>query len=108
MHTRRCAEGGFAIWIIPTLIIKYVMAMIFAYAGGQAQPGNFSINRQSIIGLVLACLWMTVSYTIAGAVLYGSLEAGLASTPGLAMEGVMNAVVFLILAKPLQKIKLLK
>ena len=51
---------------------------------------------------------MTVSYTIAGAVLYGSLEAGLASTPGLAMEGVMNAVVFLILAKPLQKIKLLK
>ena len=66
--------GGFAIWIIPTLIIKYVMAMIFAYAGGQAQPGNFSINRQSIIGLVLACLWMTVSYTIAGAVLYGSLE----------------------------------
>ena len=84
------------------------MAMIFAYAGGQAQPGNFSINRQSIIGLVLACLWMTVSYTIAGAVLYGSLEAGLASTPGLAMEGVMNAVVFLLLAKPLQKIKLLK
>lgn len=100
--------GGFAIWIIPTLIIKYVMAMIFAYAGGQAQPGNFSINRQSIIGLVLACLWMTVSYTIAGAVLYGSLEAGLASTPGLAMEGVMNAVVFLLLAKPFQKIKLLK
>ena len=100
--------GGFAIWIVPTLIIKYVMAMIFAYAGGQTQPGSFSISRRSILGLVLSCFWMVTSYTLSGAFLYDSLEAGLASTPGLAMEGLLNAAVFLILAKPLQNIRLLK
>lgn len=100
--------GGFAIWIVPTLIIKYVMAMIFAYIGAvgvRTQKNSFSITPRSIAGLVLACLWMTASYTLAGAFLYDSLAAGLASTPGLAMEGLLNAAVFLLLVKPLQKIR---
>lgn len=97
--------GGFAIWIIPTLIIKYVMAMIFAYTGGQLKTSSFTTSRRSITGLTLACLWMVISYTLAGAFLYDSLAAGLASAPGLAMEGILNAAVFLLLVRPLQKIR---
>lgn len=97
--------GGFAIWIIPTLIIKYVMAMIFAYIGGQLKTSSFTLSRRSITGLTLACLWMVVSYTLAGAFLYDSLAAGLASAPGLAMEGLLNAAIFLLLVRPLQKIR---
>lgn len=98
--------GGFTIWILPTLVIKYVMAMIFAALYHKTTDNKVIITSKTLAGLVLACLWMVASYTIAGAGLYGSLEAGLASTPGLAMEGVMNAVVFLIIAKALPSIRL--
>lgn len=83
--------GGFAIWIVPTLIIKYVMAMIFA--------GFYRQNSVNALALTLAGLWMVASYTLSGAFLYGSLTAGLASAPGLFMEGVLNAIVFVLAAK---------
>lgn len=49
---------------------------------------------------------MVAAYTIFGAVLYDSIEAGLSSTPGLALKALLNAIIFLILVKPLQKISL--
>ncbi|MDD3115096.1 MAG: ECF transporter S component [Anaerovibrio sp.] len=98
--------GGFTIWILPTLVIKYVMAMIFASCCGKTDHSGIAVNGKTLAALFGACLWMVIAYTLAGAALYGSLAAGLASLPGLAMEGLMNAVVFLALAKPLQKIRL--
>lgn len=97
--------GGFTIWIVPTLLIKYVMAMIFAKIYNRscstATPGKFIFSGQSLAALFLACLWMVIAYTLFGAVLYDSLAAGLASAPGLALEGLLNAVVFLIAVKAL-------
>ncbi len=98
--------GGFAIWILPTLLIKYIMALIFGSLYSKNSQGGFTFTAKSIIGLVAACIWMVAAYTLFGAFLYDSLEAGLASTPGLAMEGLMNAVVFLIFAKACQKVNL--
>ncbi len=98
--------GGFAIWILPTLLIKYIMALIFGSLYSKNSQGGFDFTAKSIIGLAAACVWMVAAYTLFGAFLYDSLEAGLASTPGLAMEGLMNAVVFLIFAKACQKVNL--
>ena len=82
--------GGFPVWILPTLIIKAVMAEIFYRA---ALAGNDTPKFSSLRvlgGMVLACLFMTAGYTLAGAFLYDSLALGLASTPGQLVKSAVN------------------
>ena len=87
--------GGFALWIVPTLVIKFVMAEIVYRIG---RRGDVIAPRASVImALLLSSLWMAAAYTIAGAVLYASLPAALTSSPGLLMEGVVNSVVAFLL-----------
>ena len=81
--------GGFPIWIIPTLIIKYVMVEIVSRSAGD----NWKLlSLPVLVGFVLSSLWMAAAYTLAGAAIYGSLAAGLTSTPGLLLEGLINTV----------------
>lgn len=97
--------GGFAIWIVPTLVIKYIMAWIFGIIY-QNHHNKFVINSGNLTAVFLGLVWMVAAYTIFGAILYDSIEAGLSSTPGLALKALLNAIIFLILVKPLQKIAL--
>ena len=82
--------GGFPVWILPTLVIKAVMAEIFFRVAldGNETP-KFSSPRV-LGGMVVACLFMTAGYTLAGAFLYDSLALGLASTPGLLVKSAVN------------------
>ena len=87
--------GGFAIWIVPTLVIKFIMAEIVCRIG---RRGDVIAPRISVVvSLLLSSLWMAAAYTLAGAVLYASLPAALASSPGLIMEGIVNAALALLL-----------
>ena len=93
--------GGFALWIVPTLVIKFVMAEIVYRIG---RSGDTIAPRASIIAaLLLSSLWMAAAYTLAGAVLYASLPAALASSPGLLMEGLVNSVLALLLLPVLRE-----
>ena len=83
--------GGFAIWIVPTLVIKFVMAEIVYRIG---RRGDAIAPRVSIIAaLLLSIIWMATAYTLGGAVLYASMSAALASTPGPIMEGLVNGII---------------
>lgn len=83
--------GGFALWIVPTLVIKFVMAEIVYRVG---RRGDAIAPRASIItALLLSSLWMAAAYTLAGAVLYASMSAALTSTLGLIMEGLVNSII---------------
>lgn len=97
--------GGFAIWIVPTLVIKYIMAWIFGIIS-KSHQNKFVINSGNLTAVFLGLVWMVAAYTIFGAILYDSMEAGLSSTPGLALKALLNAIIFLILVRPLQKIAL--
>ena len=56
--------------------------------------GDAIAPRASIIAaLLLSSLWMAAAYTLAGAVLYASMSAALASSPGLVMEGIVNSII---------------
>lgn len=77
--------SGFPIWMIPTFLIKYGMAEIAGCAAGKTRSA-----LRVLIGFTLSSLWLAVGYTLFGAVLYGSLAAGLASAPGLLLEGAVN------------------
>ncbi len=83
--------SGFALWIVPTLVIKFVMAEIVCRMADAA-----SLIGRIGVALTLSSLWMAVAYTLAGAVLYDSFAAALGSFPGLFVEGVVNS--FLALA----------
>ena len=85
--------GGFALWIVPTLIIKFVMAEIVYHIGRRGR--ELAPRPRVISALLLSSLWMAAAYTLAGAVLYDSLAAALASFPGLFVEGVVNSALAL-------------
>ncbi len=79
--------GGFPIWIVPTLVIKYGMAeILWRVAAGKGSVQSW----RAMGGMLLAGLWMAFGYTVAGAILYGGLSVGLTSTPGLLLEGGVN------------------
>lgn len=80
--------SGFPIWILPTIFIKAAEAEIF-----------YRLREKSfLLALVVASLIMTAGYTIFGAILYESLSAGIASTPGLLLKSAVNIFVTIILS----------
>ena len=95
--------GGFPLWIGPTLIIKYLMADTFWHIAlkNANEPRGES---RTAAGLVLACLVMSLGYTLFGALLYDSIVAGLSSAPGLLMEGAVNIVAFYIGRNALRRV----
>ncbi|WP_255449287.1 ECF transporter S component [Selenomonas caprae] len=90
--------GGFALWILPTLLIKFVMGYLVL----KLAQKDSSIPRTAI-AFLLASLWMTAGYTLFGALLYASLSAGLASAPGLFLEGLINSGAALLLLPVLRR-----
>lgn len=79
------ALSGFPIWIIPTFIIKYFMGWSAA-----SDAPFFSVKTG--LHFLGTCAILIVGYTIAGAILYGGIEVGLTSTPGLCYEALINIV----------------
>ena len=93
--------GGFALWIVPTLVIKFVMAeIVYRMARSGSQIGG---HTRVAIALLLSSIWMAAAYTLAGAILYASLPAALASSPGLLMEGLVNSILALLLLPMLRE-----
>ncbi len=94
--------GGFPLWILPTLLIKFIMADIVWRV---ARTGSITPDRRRMItAFLLASAWMVIGYTVFGALLYDSLAAGLASAPGLIMEGLLNSLAALLLLPALRSI----
>ena len=75
---------GFTQWVIPTFFIKLFHWRSFLAAG-------------------VSMAWMVAGYTAMGSVLYGNLPAGLASSPGLIVEGIVNIAVYFVVAAVLEK-----
>lgn len=78
--------SGFPLWILPTIIIKAAEAEVFWRLK----------DKNLILSLIFASLIMAFGYTFAGALLYNSLSAGFASTPGLLLKSAVNILVTLI------------
>ena len=93
--------GGFPIWILPTLLIKYGMVCIAA-----PFAGHYFLRAAA--GFALSSLWMAAGYTLFGAIFYDSLETGLLQLPGLLAEGAVNTAVALILLIVFNKTEFLK
>lgn len=92
--------GGFALWALPTLVIKFLMVEVVCRVAGSA-PGT----ARTAAAFLASSLWMAAAYTAFGALLYASVAAGLASAPGLLMEGVVNTAVALLVLPALRRLR---
>ena len=85
--------GGFPVWIIPTLIVKYVMVEVVFWIVRPDQKEWKLTSVRVFLGFLVSAIWMVLSYAVSGALLYGSVAAGAAMVSGLIGEGVINMIV---------------
>ena len=95
--------GGFPLWIIPTLIIKYVMVEAVFYTVRPDKREWKLTSPRVFLGFFLSAAWMVLSYTVSGSLLYGSWAVGIPMVPGLIGEGVVNMIAAYALAACLVK-----
>jgi uncharacterized membrane protein len=85
--------GGFPIWVIPTVIIKYGMVVIIWEILRRNSGHGKILSPWMLLSVLLSALWMVLGYTIGGAILYGGIDVGLTATPGLIFEGLFNGII---------------
>lgn len=86
--------SGYPQWILPTLIIKGVMGFAVA-ALAKDKEGHVKMSApRTFLAAVVGIIIMIAGYTVFGAILYGSVAAGVAQVPGLTMEGILGIVLF--------------
>lgn len=84
---------GYAVWALPTLIVKSVMAFIIgsiAYQG--AEP---SFNLRTYAGILAGVVWMVAGYYILGGLLVDSFEIAFASIPFNLIQGIGGMIIFI-------------
>lgn len=90
--------SGAAVWILPTLVIKFIMAVIM---GTLIKPGRNSRKLQ-IAGSVLGGVFQIGAYTAVKAVLLEP-KVALASLPNVTIQTTVGIVLFIVLVSVLSK-----
>ena len=96
--------GGFGQWILPTLVIKGLMGFAVGRIADPDGTGFRLASVRSFLAAVVGTPIMVAGYTLFGALLSGSLAAGLAQIPGLVGEGIVGIIVFYISGAALRRI----
>lgn len=87
---------GYPQWILPTLVIKGIMGYAIGRISGDSKGRARMASVRTLAASATGILIMIAGYAAAGSVLYGSLAAGLAQVPGLAVEGILGIVLFYV------------
>ena len=88
--------SGFPIWIVPTIFIKWIMAEIFARVA-QFNDKKSIYSWKMLVAMVIACLFMTIGYTLSGAVLYDGLAVASTMIPGLLLKSLVNIIATIVI-----------
>lgn len=96
--------GGYAIWIVPTLISKAIMALVM---GAMIKGQIFGLKGRALwlVAAVSGGVLQSLGYTAARMIFYGT-AAGLASIPGLTFQTGTGIVLAFLLSEALQKTSL--
>lgn len=94
---------GYTQWVIPTLIIKAVLALIAGLLMFD-KDGHFRLlSLRNAGAAIVSMAWMVFGYVVIGGVMYGSMASGLASAPGLLVKSVLNIAVYFVIAGVFEK-----
>ncbi len=81
---------SYPIYTIPTLLIKFLMPLVFYRLTKKGADGK--IGRKGAAAIVT--LIPLFGYTVTGMIMYGSIFTGLSQFPGLVLEYAANLVLF--------------
>lgn len=96
--------GGYAIWVVPTLLSKAVMALVMGFVI-RSRPLGLSGRPLWIAAAVSGGVCQSFGYTAARMVFYG-ITAGIASVPNLIFQTGTGIVLAFLLSESLQKTSL--
>lgn len=89
--------SGFAVWVLPTVMIKSAEAAMFT------SKENKIVNRHNIIAVILSSVVCVAGYYLAEGILYGNFVSALASIPTNLIQAVGSAVLFIFVGMSLDK-----
>jgi len=90
--------AGAPIWILPTLVIKYVMGFIM----GTIIKSYPESHKLQLIGAIIGGLFQIIAYTLVKVILIGT-EAAVLSIPNVTLQTAFGIVVFMILSRAVGK-----
>lgn len=96
------ADGlsGAIIWVIPTIIIKPLLALFFT------SNNKKILCMKNIIGIFIAGIVGVFGYFIAESIIYGSFIVALASVPLQLIQPIGSGITFIIAGYALDKINI--
>lgn len=96
--------SGYAIWAIPTMIIKMLNVIPFALVC-RKYKSNKILSKQTVLMTVLSGIITIVGYFVTECILYSVASATL-SLLGNTIQTVASGIIFVIIAKATDKINL--
>lgn len=94
--------SGFAVWAIPTAIIKILIVLPFTFA---CKNSAKILNKKTVMMTVISGIITVFGYFVAECILY-SVESATLSIIGNTIQAVANGIIFFIIAKTTDKINL--
>lgn len=85
--------AGAAMWVVPTFIIKYIMAFIM----GTIIKGNPESRKLQLAGSVIGGLFQIAAYTLVKVPMVGAGPA-IASIPNVSIQTLVGVVIFMVLS----------
>ncbi|MEY8402561.1 TIGR04002 family protein [Oscillospiraceae bacterium 44-34] len=87
-------------WVLPTLIIKAVVALFFT------SNGEKLLCRRNLAAVVLAGLFSPAAYALAGCAMAGTMAVFVPQFLGTLVQGIGSGALFLVTAPALDGVKL--
>lgn len=96
--------SGYAIWAIPTMIIKMLNALPFALICRKHKSGKI-LSKYTVLMAVVSGIITILGYFVTECILY-SVESATLSLLGNTIQAVSSGIIFVIIAKATDKINL--
>lgn len=94
---------GYTQWVLPTLLIKSIMGFAIGYLAWGKEKKLHMASVRTLIASIAGVAVMIAGYTIAGAVMNGSIYTGLLQVPGLTLEGIIGMAIFYVISFVLER-----
>ena len=94
---------GYTQWVLPTLLIKSIMGFAIGYLAWGKEKKLHMASVRTLLASIAGVAVMISGYTIAGAVMNGSIYTGLLQVPGLTLEGIIGMAIFYVIGFVLER-----
>ena len=92
--------SGYAVYALPTFLIKGMLALVFSAIGGTRK-----LEKRRILAMLLCGIVSVIGYWITAVILYGGWAAQFAETvPGNCVQAVGSGIVYAVVAAAMERV----